>query len=72
MYDESGNISDWWTNTDYKNFHKKCEDIVSAYDKIKISDNLYTNGTLTLSENIADLGGISCALAVLYEKKILI
>ncbi len=61
-FDEKGNAAEWWTEEDYKRFEEKCREIEAFYDGIEIAPGIVSSGTLTLSENIADLGGISCSL----------
>lgn len=61
-YDENGNINDWWTEEDYKKFEQLCQKAIDFYDGIEIVPNVKSNGTLTLSENISDIGGVSCIL----------
>jgi putative endopeptidase len=60
QFDEKGAMENWWTDKDYKEFKKRQANIISFYDRYKFSDNVYQNGTLTLTENIADLGSMSC------------
>jgi len=59
QYDGSGNLSNWWTPEDLKNFKalgKRLEDYFSA---IEVTKGFNINGKLTLGENIADLGGLT-------------
>jgi predicted metalloendopeptidase len=59
QYDGNGNLNNWWTPEDSKNFialGKKLEDYFSAIEVIK---GFRINGKLTLGENIADLGGLT-------------
>lgn len=58
-YDADGNLKNWWTEEDYKNFHGKAEVVVSQFNGYEALDSLFVNGQLTLGENIADLGGVS-------------
>lgn len=60
LYDENGNYHVWWTEEEYRKFNELKQEIVDYYDGFELTEGLYVNGTLTLSENIADLGGISC------------
>jgi len=61
-YDEKGNATNWWTQEDYAAFQKLCEHIVAFYDGQEAAPGITMSGALTLSENIADIGGMSCAL----------
>lgn len=60
QYDKFGNLNDWWTADDAKNFEAHTKVIVDQYNNYKILDS-HVNGELTLGENIADLGGITVA-----------
>ena len=63
-YDEHGNNYPWWTAKDNRNYSQKTKSIIAIFNKTRYF-NQYINGTLTLSENIADLGGLALALAAL-------
>ena len=66
-YDENGNRNPWWTSDDNKKYNQKTKSIISLYDKTKYF-NQYINGTLTLSENISDLGGLALSLMTLKTR----
>ena len=68
-FDENGNAVNWWTDEDRENFKKRCEKFVDAYDNLEISEGVKSNGKLTLFENIADVGAISCTLDILSKKE---
>lgn len=61
-YDENGNLKEWWTKDDFAHFEKKTDAVVNAFDGLD-SAGAKVNGHLTVSENVADLGGVSAALA---------
>ena len=63
-FDQYGNRSHWWTNGDITAYEKKTRDIISLYNKSELYGR-NINGAQTLSENIADLGGIAISLAAL-------
>ncbi len=67
-YDKNGNIHDWWTKEDRKNFNERAHKIVKLYDSLQIVPNVKLNGKLTLGENIADLGGVSIAYDALKKR----
>ena len=60
-FDEFGNMNDWWTEKDLAHFEKLTNEMIAQFDGIPFG-NGQVNGTLTVSENIADAGGLSCAL----------
>ncbi|NWJ51869.1 MAG: M13 family metallopeptidase [Bacteroidetes bacterium] len=57
-YDEYGNMHNWWTDNDSAYFHKKTKTLADQYNRYIAVDTLHLNGSLTLGENIADLGGL--------------
>lgn len=59
-FDENGNMVNWWTDEDKKNFENKAKDMINLFDGKEIEFGK-CNGKLTVSENIADAGGVSCA-----------
>ena len=58
-YDADGNLKDWWTPEDMKNFEARTGLIRNQFDGFIAIDTLHVNGQLTLGENIADLGGLT-------------
>ncbi len=60
-FDEFGNLNDWWTEKDLAHFEELTQKMIAQFDQIPFG-NGKVNGTLTVSENIADAGGLSCAL----------
>jgi len=66
-YDENGNRNPWWSRVEQMRYHKKTKELVELYNKTKYyGKNL--NGILTLSENIADLCGVSISLGALNRR----
>lgn len=63
-FDEQGNMRDWWTKSDYAEFERRAQGVVRQFDGLPYGGGA-VNGTLTQSENVADLAGIACALSVL-------
>jgi len=62
-----GSLSDWWTETDAKEFEKRAGCIVDQYGSYTVVDDLKLNGKLTLGENTADNGGVRIALMALEQ-----
>jgi putative endopeptidase len=58
-FDADGNLKDWWTAEDMKNFQSRTGLIREQFDAYIAIDTLHVNGQLTLGENIADLGGLT-------------
>jgi predicted metalloendopeptidase len=65
QFDPQGNLHDWWTEQDAKEFQKRADCEVSEYGNFVAVDNLKLNGKLTLGENTADNGGEHIALMAL-------
>jgi len=57
-FDKEGNLKDWWTKEDSKNFEKRTKVLVDFFDNIKINKEIRANGKYTLGENLADFGGV--------------
>ncbi len=66
--DKDGELINWWTDKDWIAFEKKCERVIEFYDNYEISNHARCDGSLTLGENIADLGGMACVLDLMKEK----
>jgi putative endopeptidase len=64
-FDPQGNLRDWWTEQDGKEFEKRVSCIADEYSGFTAVDNMKLNGRLTLGENTADNGGARIALAAL-------
>ena len=62
-FDEKGNMVNWWTENDYAAFEELTKAMVAQFDGIETEAGP-VNGTLTLTENIADAGGLSCVLEI--------
>jgi putative endopeptidase len=60
-YDQSGNLTDWWTKSDEQKFNESTRTLVDEYNKFQPLPGLYINGNLILGENIADFGGLTVA-----------
>jgi putative endopeptidase len=62
-YDGDGNLNDWWTDDDRKEFEKRTERLIAQYDALEPQQTpgQHVNGALTVGENIGDLGGLSIA-----------
>lgn len=69
QFDADGNLKDWWTEEDGKNFKKLADNFVKQYNAYEPLDSLHVNGELTLGENIADLGGIIIAYSAFKKTK---
>jgi putative endopeptidase len=60
-----GNLHDWWTEQDGKEFEKRVSCVADEYSNFVAVDDVKLNGRLTLGENTADNGGARIALSAL-------
>jgi predicted metalloendopeptidase len=65
-FDAEGNLKDWWTPQDLKNFKDRGDCIAQQFQAFEL-DGLHENGKLVEGESIADLGGITISYAA-FEK----
>jgi endothelin-converting enzyme/putative endopeptidase len=61
QFDAQGNLKDWWTQADAKNFTDRAQCIVDQYAQYTVVDEIKINSALTEGEDIADLGGLILA-----------
>ena len=57
-FDAKGNMTNWWTEEDVKNFEALTSKLGKQFDAVEILPGLFANGTYTMGENIADQGGL--------------
>ena len=68
LFDEYGNLNNWWTKADLDHFKQLAQKMIAEFDGLPFAGQK-VNGKLTVSENIADAGGLSFALAAAKEEK---
>lgn len=68
-YDAAGKEKNWWDPTDLEKFKQKQQMMIDHFNKFEYMPGVYCDGTNTLGENIADLGGLEIAYET-YMKKI--
>jgi endothelin-converting enzyme/putative endopeptidase len=61
QFDAQGNLRDWWTAEDGKQFDERASCISDQYSQYVAVDDIKINGQLTMGENVADLGGLMLA-----------
>ena len=61
QFDAAGRLQNWWTDADRKHFEEAAARLVKQYDAYRPFPDLHVNGTLTLSENIADVAGLAAS-----------
>jgi endothelin-converting enzyme/putative endopeptidase len=67
QFDADGNMKDWWTEEDAKEFEKRTACVVDEYSGFTAVGDVKLNGKLTLGENTADLGGMRIAYMALLD-----
>jgi putative endopeptidase len=68
QFDAKGNMRDWWTPEDARQFEKRASCLVDQYSHYTVVDDIKVNGKLTLGENVADLGGLILAYMAWQEQ----
>ncbi len=66
-FDAQGNLRNWWTPEDLKNFTERGECIQKQFDALEVEPGLHENGKLVEGESIADFGGLTIAHAALEK-----
>ena len=66
--DELGNLNNWWTKADERKFNKKVKAMVKQFDGIELPWGV-CNGKFTVSENIADNGGMAVTLDIMSHSE---
>ena len=66
--DELGNLNNWWTKADERKFNKKVAAMVKQFDGIELPWGV-CNGKFTVSENIADNGGMAVTLDIMSNSE---
>ena len=68
-FDLEGNLKDWWTPADLKNFQARSECVVNQFSAFEVEPGLKMTGKLVSGESIADLGGLTVAYEA-YKKSL--
>jgi len=68
-FDLNGNLKNWWSPQDLKNFEARSECVSNEYSEFNVAPGVNIQGKLVLGEAIADLGGATIALAA-YERSL--
>lgn len=68
QFDEFGNMKNWWTEEDYKEFNKRTQDEIDLFDGLKFGPTTL-NGKQIVSENIADQGGLTAAVTACKQEE---
>ena len=68
QFDAQGNLKDWWTPADAKEFESRTACLVKEYSAFSVAPGANVKGDLTLGENAADNGGVRIALMALLSR----
>ena len=68
-FDAQGNLKNWWTPDDLKNYEARAACVEKQFDAYAVSGDVHENGKLVLGESIADLGGLAIAYKA-YQKSL--
>ena len=66
-FDEQGRLANWWTPEDQAHFKAAGDALAAQYSGYEPLPGLHINGQQTLGENIADVSGLSIALAAYHK-----
>jgi putative endopeptidase len=61
QFDADGRLANWWTKEDFAHFSEAADRLAAEFDAYEPLPGLHVNGKLTLSENIADVAGLSAS-----------
>lgn len=67
QFDAKGNLDNWWSEADAKEFAKRTACVQDQYADYSATPDLKLNGKLTLGENVADNGGLRIAYMALMD-----
>lgn len=61
QYDKDGNVNNWWTKEDYRQFKLRIQQVIDQYNTFTVLDGLHVKGAMTVGENTADIAGVAAA-----------
>ena len=61
QFDARGRLANWWTPQDFAHFKESADRLDAEFNAYEPLPGLHVNGQLTLSENIADVAGLSAS-----------
>jgi putative endopeptidase len=67
LYDAAGNVRDWWAAADGEAFVAETRKLVAQADAFEVSPGVRLNGELTVTENLADVGGLALGYGALQR-----
>jgi len=67
QFDAQGNLENWWTAADTERFQALNDRVVAQYDAVEVLPGVFVDGQITVTENVADLGGVQVAFDALQH-----
>jgi putative endopeptidase len=67
QFDATGNLKNWWTEDDLKNFKARAQCVINQFNGFEVEKGLNVNGNLVVGESIGDLGGLVIAYAAFQK-----
>ncbi len=61
QYDGLGNLVSWWTEEDYAAFTALNDQVIAHYSGVEVAPGVMANGEISVTENVADMGGVQVA-----------
>jgi len=61
QFDAEGNLSNWWSDEDLASFEELNQLVVDQYGVVEVLPGVMIDGQITVTENVADLGGVQVA-----------
>jgi predicted metalloendopeptidase len=65
QFDAEGDLSNWWSEADATAFKALNDKAAAQYGAIEVLPDLFVNGQITVTENVADMGGVQVAFDAL-------
>ena len=69
-YDERGYLRNWWSSESKAKFEAKQQEMIALYNRMEAYPGQPADGEKTLTENMADYGGMTLAYSLFKQKKI--
>jgi putative endopeptidase len=66
-YDYKGNLYDWWTKEDRRQFNLKVKNVIKQYETFALYDGIKMDASLSTGENLADISGLAICMEYLRD-----
>ncbi|MCC6792230.1 MAG: M13 family metallopeptidase [Thermomicrobiales bacterium] len=61
QFDPDGNLANWWSEADAAAFQALNDRAAAQYTAIEVLPQIFVDGQITVTENVADMGGVQVA-----------